>query len=138
MEEGGKGAGRRYEKPVKVKEFNGGQARVTEQDGDQWIVDLNGVAKPTGKNKHPGLGTNPAGAVAKVYTDDDGTEAAYYGRGYAQLTWWSNYAAVGAQIGLGLDLLTDPDLAPGSAGLVRRALVLAADGQGLRQRPQTG
>ena len=96
---------------MKVGELADGTARVTEQDGDQWIVKLTGIATPTGKHKHPGLGSDPAGAVSKVYKNDDGTEHAYYGRGYAQLTWWSIYAMVGAQIGKKLNLLFDPDLA---------------------------
>lgn len=109
VEEVGQGAGRSYHRPVKVKELPNGSARVTEQDGDQWIVNLQGVATPTGKHKHPTLGSSDAGAVSKTYKDDNGDELAYYGRGYAQLTWWSNYASVGAQIGRGLDLLLDPD-----------------------------
>lgn len=50
------------------------------------------------------------GAAVKAYDDDDGTEQAYYGRGYVQPTWWSNYAASGVAIGRGPDLLLDPEL----------------------------
>ena len=35
----------------------------------------------------------------------------YDGRGYAQLTWWDNHVKTGFMIGIGLDLLFDPDLA---------------------------
>ena len=38
------------------------------------------------------MGTTDGGAGVKVYTNDPGDENAYYGRGYVQLTWWSNYA----------------------------------------------
>jgi predicted chitinase len=56
------------------------------------------------------MGTKDGGAAAKTYDQDDGIEHAYYGRGYVQLTWWSNYAQAGIAIGLGLDLLLDPEL----------------------------
>jgi hypothetical protein len=48
-----------------------------------------------------------AGAV-EVYEKDDGAENAYFGRGYVQLTWWSNYAKAGAALGRGLDLQPSP------------------------------
>jgi predicted chitinase len=38
-------------------------------------------------------------------------EKRYDGRGYVQLTWWDNYVKTGFMIGVGLDLLFDPDLA---------------------------
>lgn len=41
----------------------------------------------------------------KPYTTPD---KLYYGRGFVQLTWYENYAAMGKQ--LGLDLLNNPDL----------------------------
>jgi hypothetical protein len=109
VEEVGKGAGHRYGKPVKVKKLPDGTARVTEQDGDQWIVGLDGTASPADKKLKPRLGVDPKLAqVSRIYEADDGEEHAYYGRGHAQLTWWSNYARVGAQTGRGLSLLFDP------------------------------
>jgi hypothetical protein len=46
-----------------------------------------------------------------IYKHDDGEEHRYYGRGYVQLTHWYNYASNGAAVGLGLNLLFNPDLA---------------------------
>jgi hypothetical protein len=37
-------------------------------------------------------------------------ENRYDGRGYVMLTWWDNYVRTGFMIGVGLDLLFDPDL----------------------------
>ena len=54
---------------------------------------------------------SPSGAVAsKTYEQADGVENAYFGRGYVQLTWWSNYLRAGLALNLGLKLLLDPDL----------------------------
>ena len=109
-EETGLGKGRGYEKAVKVEKLPDGGARVTEQDGDQWTVRANGTYSPT-TNKTD-LGSNPTRATpVKVYADAAGDEHLYYGRGYTQLTWWCNYAANGAKINRGLDLLFNPDLA---------------------------
>jgi len=44
-----------------------------------------------------------------TYASDDGEELYYFGRGYVQLTWWNNYLDTGVLLGLGLDLLLDPD-----------------------------
>jgi len=103
----GQGKGRRYHEPVKVKPQPDGSARITEQDGDQFTVSTAGVMRPVTKLAR--MGSASGGPVSKVYEDDDGTEQAYYGRGYVQLTWWSNYAATGVAIGRGLDLLLDPE-----------------------------
>jgi predicted chitinase len=108
VDEVGHGAGRRYHEPVKVKEIGGGNVRITEQDGDQFQVSSTGaITKLTSKAK---MGTTDGGAAVKAYDDDDGDEHAYYGRGYVQLTWWSNYAKAGVAIGKGLKLLLDPEL----------------------------
>jgi len=104
----GAGKGRKYHEPVKVKALADGSVRITEQDGDQFSVSVGGVVTPLTKKAR--MGTVDGGAAAKVYTDDDGAELAYFGRGYVQLTWWSNYAAAGVAIGRGLDLLLDPEL----------------------------
>lgn len=108
VEEVGHGKGRRYNLPVKVKRLPDGTARVTEQDGDQFTVDLKGHIKPVHKGAKVGAAATTV--ATKTYIDDDGEEHAYFGRGYVQLTWWSNYAAAGVSLGRGLDLLFDPDL----------------------------
>ena len=86
----------------------GGTARVTEQDGDQFEVAVNGNFRALTKSARQGA--VHGGAISATYNADNGTEHAYYGRGYVQLTWWSNYAKAGAAIGRGLDLLLDPEL----------------------------
>ena len=103
----GRGAGREYFLPVKVKKLTSTTARITEQDGHQFIVSSGSRPKKLTKAAERG---SPANAPStKIYDDDEGDEISYYGRGYVQLTWWSNYAAAGGTIGLGLDLLYDPD-----------------------------
>jgi hypothetical protein len=109
VEEVGHGAGRNYFLPAKVKRLPDGTARLTEHDGDQWTVGINGVAKKV--NKGAQVGAKATGKEAKLFTDDDGAELEYYGRGYVQLTWWQNYASTGAAIGEGLNLLFDPERA---------------------------
>jgi hypothetical protein len=108
VDEVGHGKGRRYHEPVKVKLLPGGKARVTEQDGDQFEVAPNGSFRPLTKGARQG--TVDGGASSAAYNADDGDEHAYYGRGYVQLTWWSNYAKAGVAVGRGLDLLFNPDL----------------------------
>lgn len=106
VEEVGHGAGRNYFLPVKVKALPGGEARVTEQDGDQFTVSAKGLH--TAISKGARMGAAATQKAVKTYADDDGTELSYFGRGYVQLTWWSNYARASAQLGLGLQLLLDP------------------------------
>jgi len=108
VEEVGHGKGRRYHEPVKVAKLDDGSVRVTEQDGDQFSVSEEGVVRPLRKGAK--MGTTDGSAAVKAYVNDPGTEHAYFGRGYVQLTWWSNYAAAGVAIGRGLDLLLDPEL----------------------------
>jgi hypothetical protein len=125
VDEVGKGKTRDYHEPVKVKKLADGSVRVTEQDGDQFAVKPGGtfsvltsatkinVPKATVGNKFEGggvMGTKDGGKANATYDADDGVENAYYGRGYVQLTWWSNYAAASARLGRGLDLLLDPEL----------------------------
>ena len=108
VDEVGHGGGRRYHDPVKVKKLPDGTVRVTEPDGDQFKVTAGGTfTNLTTKAK---MGSTAGAPATKAYEDDDGDQHAYYGRGYVQLTWWSNYAASGAAIGRGLDLLLDPEL----------------------------
>jgi hypothetical protein len=106
-EEMGKGAGRDYFLPVKVQMQPNGDALVTEQDGDQFTVKPNGSNSPAKRGMT--MGSDAAGKSTKAYKDAGGTELAYFGRGYVQLTWWANYAKSGANLNMGLDLLKDPD-----------------------------
>lgn len=103
----GRGKGRAYHEPVKVTKLEDGTARVVEQDGDQFSISLAGVIRPA--KKTAAMGTTDGGDAVKAYNDDTGTPLSYFGRGYVQLTWWSNYAAAGIALGLGLELLFDPD-----------------------------
>lgn len=104
----GHGKGRRYHEPVKIKPLPDGGVRITEQDGDQFKVTAGGDVSPL--TKGAAMGTKDGGPASKTYDADDGAEHAYYGRGYVQLTWWSNYAKAGVALGRGLDLLNDPEL----------------------------
>ncbi|MCG5233966.1 glycoside hydrolase [Xanthobacter oligotrophicus] len=113
-----KGRGRLYSLTVKVKALGDGTARVTEQDGDQFIVKKDGSYSSLTKGAHADNSgkkrdyiINGAFKICETYKDDDGAEHAYYGRGLVQLTWWYNYAKQGFQIGRGLDLLFDPESA---------------------------
>jgi hypothetical protein len=108
VDEIGRGKGRRYHEPVKVKKLDDGSVRITEQDGDQFKITAGGAV--CAMTRHAVMGTVDGGRAAQAYDQDDGTELAYYGRGYVQLTWWSNYAKSGVAIGRGLDLLFDPEL----------------------------
>jgi len=108
VNEVGEGKGRRYHEPVKVKQLADGGVRITEQDGDQFHVSPTGAI--TNLTKKAKMGSRDGAAATKVYEKDDGTELAYFGRGYVQLTWWSNYVKAGIAIGRGLDLLLDPEL----------------------------
>ncbi|MDA8447056.1 glycoside hydrolase family 19 protein [Paracidovorax valerianellae] len=104
----GQGKGRKYHEPVKVKLMPDGWTRITEQDGDQFKISDGGAISPLTKGAK--MGTKDGGAASKTYDNDDGSEHAYFGRGYVQLTWWSNYATAGIAIGRGLTLLNDPEL----------------------------
>ena len=108
VEEVGHGKGRRYHEPVKVKLLDDGSVRITEHDGDQFKVKSDGtIIKLTLGAK---LGAKDGVPASLIYDNDVGLENAYYGRGYVQLTWWSNYAAAGIAIGRGFDLLLNPEL----------------------------
>ena len=45
----------------------------------------------------------------KKYTEAEGGEHQYFGRGLVQITWWSAYAKSSADFGYGLDLLFNPE-----------------------------
>ena len=108
VDEVGKGKGRKYHEPVKVSSMPDGSVQVVEQDGDKFKITATGVVSAL--TKKAVMGTIDGGAAVKAYDDDKGAEQAYYGRGYVQLTWWSNYATTGIAIGSGLQLLFDPEL----------------------------
>lgn len=108
VDEVGHGKGRNYHEPVKVESLADGTVKITEQDGDQFSVASDGTVKNLTKGAK--MGTADGGPAVKVYQTNSGTEHAYYGRGYVQLTWWSNYAKAGVAIGKGLNLLLDPEL----------------------------
>ncbi len=125
VDEVGHGKGRDYHEPVKVFRMSDGRVRITEQDGDQFYVNTNGSSTLLAKGPHmkyPNakvgndyegkgvMGTKDGGAAHATYLQDAGTEIAYFGRGYVQLTWWANYAAAGKVVGRGLDLLLDPEI----------------------------
>ena len=107
VDEVGHGKGRQYHEPVKVKLLDDGDVRITEHDGDQFKVKLGGSISNLTKGAK--LGAKDGIPASSVYEKDDGTEHVYFGRGYVQLTWWSNYAKAGIEIGLGYGLLLDPE-----------------------------
>lgn len=107
VDEIGHGKGRKYHEPVKAAKLADGSVRITEQDGDQFKVGTNGIV--TNLTKKAVMGTVDGGLAVKAYDDDTGDELAYFGRGYVQLTWWSNYSKSSVAIGLGLELLLDPE-----------------------------
>ncbi len=105
----GRGAGRNYFLPVKVEKLSTGNVLVTEFDGDQFEIDsLSG--KAVAKTPKATLGAVCNIKPNSSYVNNKGTENRYYGRGYTQLTWWSNYARASVALGMGLQLLLKPDL----------------------------
>lgn len=103
----GHGAHRRYHLPVKVELQPKGDALVTEEDGDQFTVTASGHVKAV--NKGAKMGAPATQKATAGYAGARGDAFAYYGRGYVQLTWWSNYAKSSVELGLGLQLLLNPD-----------------------------
>jgi hypothetical protein len=129
VDEVGKGKTRDYHEAVKVKSLPNGTVRITEQDGDQFIVQSDGSFSAAQKGTHLTrqivvkgktvsktiegggfVGTQDGGAASAAYESDDGSVIAYFGRGYVQLTWWNNYAASSVRLGRGLAFLLDPEL----------------------------
>jgi hypothetical protein len=108
IEEKGHGHGKRYEKPVKLKTLADGHVRVTEWDGDRWMVSPSGARRPITTDAV--RGARAATKADARYEADEGAERYYFGRGFVQLTWWDNYLATGVLLGLGLGLLLDPDM----------------------------
>ena len=109
VEEKGHGSTRRYGKAVKLYPLPDGSVRVTEADGELWTVLANGHLQAD--HKHQKHGAPPDGRSSDIYLAAAGIEKRYDGRGYVQLTWWDNYVKTGFLIGIGMDLLLDPDLA---------------------------
>jgi hypothetical protein len=108
IEENYRGLKKDYIKAVKVHKQADGSAIVTEQDGDTF--------KATSTDpKHPYFALN-AGIAGKLssttvhptYTNAEGDEQQYFGRGFVQLTWWYNYASISLALGYGLHLLFNP------------------------------
>lgn len=116
---------RRYKAPVKIKLIEAadvellkamsknfqtanvlGGAWIVEKDGDQFVVDATGTT--TWQSKKSEMGAAFGGPASKTYVNFHGDEHVYFGRGYVQLTWWSNYVAAGVALRRGLALLFDP------------------------------
>ena len=116
---------RRYKAPVKIKLIDAadvellkamsknfqtanvlGGAWIVEKDGDQFVVDAAGST--TWQSKKSEMGAAFGAAASKTYVNFHGDEHVYFGRGYVQLTWWSNYVAAGVALRRGLALLFDP------------------------------
>jgi putative chitinase len=89
---------------------------------DEEIADVGWCAYMMATTKHEcaekwepikefGLGAGHPYGNPVEFTDKAGTKHTntYYGRGYVQLTWKDNYDALGTALGLGEDLLVDPD-----------------------------
>ncbi|WP_199778786.1 hypothetical protein [Methylobacterium sp. 285MFTsu5.1] len=107
VDEVGHGKGRRYHEPVKVMRLDDGGARITEPDCDQFSISKFGVVKRL--TKHARMGSQAGGPHHKTFDQASGQEHAYFGRGYVQLTWWSNYASMSVALKRGLDLLLHPE-----------------------------
>lgn len=106
VDEVGHGKGRRYHEPVKIKLLPDGRARVTEHDGDRFLVSAAGkIHRCAGAE----LGARDGVAASATFDHDDGVEQVYFGRGYVQLTWWSNYAKASVALGRGFELLLHPE-----------------------------
>jgi len=96
---------------VKIKQIKEGQHKgqvlVTQQNGEKIHITPHG--HPVEKYTIPPESINFP-AADKKYTDDDGVEKTYAGRGYVQLTNFLNYAKAGVALGKGFDFLLDPEL----------------------------
>lgn len=109
IDEAGQGRGKQYFESVKVLQTTEG-ALVTEKDGNQFKVASDGkILKAAGMSAITARGSVSGGPVSKIYTETDGIEHQYFGRGLVQITWWNGYAASGVAFGYGLDLLFDPE-----------------------------
>ncbi len=109
IDELGQGRGKQYFESVKVLKTPAG-AMITERDGNQFKVASDGkILKAAGMSPVTARGSVSGGPVSKTYTEADGVEHQYFGRGLVQITWWNGYAESGVAFGYGLDLLFDPE-----------------------------
>jgi hypothetical protein len=107
-----------YYLPVKVQIVEGGKAQVTEQDGDQFLINPDGHGfTPVGADlarrvasRVKVIGASAGGAIDETYQGATGAERKYFGRGYVQVTWWSGYAEAGWALGRKLEFLMNPEL----------------------------
>jgi hypothetical protein len=109
IDESEHGRKRAYGPAVKLYSLPDGSMRVTEADGKQWTVLANGHIH--GDLQDQDHGVDWRHRPSDRYRAASGMEYQYFGRGYVMLTWWDNYVRTGFMIGVGLDLLLDPDLA---------------------------
>jgi hypothetical protein len=79
VDEVGHGKGRRYHEPVKIKSLPDGSVRVTEHDGDQFLVRPDGSFRAL--TKQAAMGATDGLPAAPAYEADDGSEQVYFGRG---------------------------------------------------------
>lgn len=106
----GRGSGLAYGPAVKVTKQADGKLLITEQDGDQWVVNLSGSYRQLHAKDKLTRGVKGLATPVDAYTNETGDEYSYYGRGYTQLTWWFNYATAGEMLGRGHEFLLDPEL----------------------------
>lgn len=106
-DEVGRGRGKDYGSPVKVFQLPNGNVRITEQDGDQFVMKKSGYFDNLSDS--PKQGAPYGGIVDAGYDKDLGVPHVYFGRGYVQVTWWYGYAVAGIRLGVGLDLLLNPE-----------------------------
>lgn len=110
IDETGRGKGKAYYEPVKVERLQTGEAIITEKDGDQFKISADGkIMKEQGYAAINKRGSASEGPVSKKYTNANGDELQYFGRGLVQITWWNSYITAGIEFGYGLDLFFNPE-----------------------------
>ena len=109
IDELGQGKGRDYFEPVKVLKTVDG-ALITEKDGDRFKVSAAGkILVEAGMAAAKRRGSTSGDPVDKRYSEAEGVEHQYFGRGLVQITWWNGYAESSAAFGYGLELLLNPE-----------------------------
>jgi hypothetical protein len=145
---------RRYKAPVKIRKIEAddvatlqamsktfpatdvlGGAWIVERDGDQFVVSPSGTT--TWHSKKALMGAAFGGAASATYKNFHGDEHVYFGRGYVQLTWWSNYVDAGVALNRGLDLLFDPPVGQGFTSCLQHHGARHAHRSGFCEWPQT-
>ncbi len=107
IQENIRGVKTKYIPHVKVERLANGGVIVTEQDGESVTIPANGLFNLQRAYANRG---SVFGAKAKdTYANAGGSELQYFGRGFVQLTWWFNYVIAGFKIGVGFELLLEPD-----------------------------